>query len=103
MTQRRQVPQNHQKVRLPQAAPTRRRQWIHRIYNSLILLSVAGSALVIATTSDDLRTSTSWVFWWETLGVVAFGLSWFMTGRPILPKAVPIIPTDDEPVPLPAA
>ncbi|WP_410665117.1 hypothetical protein [Amycolatopsis sp. lyj-84] len=58
--------------------------------------------MVIATTSDDLRTTTSWVFWWETLGVVAFGLSWFMTGRPILPKAVTIIPIDKEPIPRPA-
>jgi hypothetical protein len=86
--------------------PARWRRRAHRICGGLILLSVAGSAWVIAKTGDDLTTGLFGVFEWEALGVLAFGVSWFMTGSPIVPKRgppkavqakLPIIAVDEEP------
>jgi len=73
--------------------PARWRQWAHCACGALIGISVIGSALFIIKTGKDVRTESFVVFLFEALGVLAFGVSWFMTGHPLLP-ANPIITPD---------
>ncbi|MEV6238615.1 DUF998 domain-containing protein [Lentzea sp. NPDC051838] len=65
--------------------PTFGQKVLHRVCAGCILLSVVGCLFVIMNSGKDVQADTTLVFWFETAGVVAFGVSWFTTVDSIVP------------------
>lgn len=72
----------------PAAAPTPRkiqRNRIYRVCGVIIVLCIAGIALGYWLLEPDQQRSTSFLFWFEAIAVVAFGVSWLTKGEMIRP------------------
>ncbi len=56
---------------------------IYYICGVLILISVAGLVAyeLVSPETRDALTAQNYIFWWETLGVYAFSISWLTKGR----------------------
>ncbi|MDX8054489.1 DUF998 domain-containing protein [Lentzea sp. BCCO 10_0798] len=68
--------------------PSPRHRRAHKTCAGVIMASLIISGAVILSTGKDVETESIWVFLLETAGILAFGVSWFMTGRPLIPEAV---------------
>jgi hypothetical protein len=72
----------------PGATPTPRKIQRNRIYRAcgvVIALCIAGLALGKLLLGADVERSSSFVFWFEAIAVVAFGVSWLTKGEMIRP------------------
>jgi hypothetical protein len=72
----------------PAAAPTPRkiqRNRIYRVCGVIIVLCIAGIALGSLVLDADQERATSFLFWFEAIAVMAFGVSWLTKGEMIRP------------------
>lgn len=72
----------------PGAAPTTRklqRNRIYRVCGVIIALCIAGIAVGFLLLDADQERRTSFLFWFEAIAVVAFGVSWLTKGEMIRP------------------
>ena len=71
----------------PGSPPTRRKEARNRVYRAcgiVILLSLVGIAAAKLLLDAQAERTSSFVFWFETIAVMAFGVSWLTKGEAIL-------------------